>query len=298
MRRAKGVDRGAMGAVAAEATGCGSIALLSPGQLRLFEERGVLTVDGPFSREEVVAMRDAFDAEPGILGWQPPQDEDDGRGNYRVITRPAAGDGSRLGDAIAAALRHPALEMAARQLMRAAAVSPNVAKGLGIAVCSMPEPAESPTAYSFHIDAQTTRHNWAASPRIGAGPAMWLWLSDVGPETAPLLVHHGSHLVFGDSWQRYDRERAARLPLGSIGISTNHQHEADEQARAALETALPLLQPAEPVLATAGQITFFTGTVLHRASPNRDTARRRVVILNFAPVAPEEYRTTRDTSRL
>ena len=271
------------------------MSLLSPDQLRLFEERGVITVDGPFSHEEVAAMRDAFDAEPGILAWQPSQ-VDDGRGNYRAIARPLKG--SRLGEEIAAALCNPALHMTAQQLIRADEVSPNVDKGLGIAVCSMPEPADSATAYSFHIDAQTTRHNWAASPRIGAGPAMWLWLSDVGPDTAPLLVHPSSHLVFADSWQRYDHERAARLPLGSMGISTNHQHEADEHARAALEKALPLLQPAEPVLATAGQITIFTGAVLHRASPNRDTARRCVVILNFAPVAPEEFRTTRDKSRL
>ena len=228
--------------------------------------------------EQLASARAAFDAVPSVRAWAPPCPEEDdmaGGGRYRALTS----DPAELPAALLEVVEHPLLEGLAKAALRAGAV--HVIKAS--VVCSMPEPSDSTTSYTAHIDTQISARNWHATPRLGCTAALWVWISDTGPLTAPLTVSRGSHLALAAQQEATDPEAAAALPAGARGISTG----ADAEL---LRLSRELLPEPEPVLARAGDVTLVTTACLHRASPNRDTERRRLLIVTFGRVGGDAPR--------
>ena len=252
-----GAEPGSSGATTAD-----EHAVISEAALDEFDRWGVTTFDGPFTARQLEAALRAFDGSPSIESWRPPSlGEDDGKGRYRAITS----DPSDFAEPLLEIVSHPALEAIAGAVLRSTEV--HILKVT--LVSSKPEPADSATYYSFHVDTQIQESDFDASPRVGLTAAVWVWLSDVPSSCANLMVHRGSHRTLA---QKLDTQ---------CGLSTADNAELEQ-----LRESGALGEP-EPVIASAGQLTVVTTACLHRASPNRSNAPRRLMIVTFGRVGAD-----------
>ena len=255
---------------------------ISDAQLAEFTARGYVTIDSPFTPAQLRAAIETLDA---ITTHDPNQgfeeEGPDGRmrptGNHRSHPNLRGGlsRAENFSQALLDLMQHPWQEQVARRVLR----SSDVVLTNGVSVYSYPEP-EPPEAYTFHIDEKATREEMAATP-FGRTASLWLWLTDVTPDTGPLMVHPGSHFTLADArqrepwpWPEGQGMPAHKLPPG----------------------LLELLEPAEPILARAGQVTLFNYATLHSASHVKSRTRvRKVWLTQFVRGLPPDVLATLGT---
>eukprot|EP01050_Picozoa_sp_SAG11_P028905 SAG11_NODE_7926_length_1080_cov_1.670744_1_plen_303_part_10 len=246
---------------------------ITDAQLDEFAARGCVTIDSPFTPSELraaAASLDEMTVHDPDQGFE--EEGPDGRmrptGNHR--SHPSVRGGLARAEnfvpALLGLLQHPWQEQVAQRVLRSADV---VLLNAG-AVYSYPEP-EPPEAYTFHIDEQTTREEMAASPFRGTA-SLWLWLTDVGPDCGPLMVHPGSHHILADAWARepwcWPRGTACQAWRLTPGLYDQ-------------------LAPAVPVLARAGQVTLMNYATLHSASYVKSrTHVRKMFLTQFVRPRP------------
>lgn len=264
----------------------GMAGCITPEALAEFDRDGLTTYGGPFTPAQLTTARDAFDATPSIAAWQAPaaSHEDDGRGRYRAITS----DPTELAPPLIALAAHPALEQSAAQVLRSSTRVDDDRNGLGVhilkvsLVCSFAEPKDSSTSYTYHTDTEISERNFEKTPRVGLTAAMWVWLSDVPAGCACLMVCRGSHRALAAELAQSDPAASAALPAGARARSTSDNRELDEMRRS--------LGDGTAVQAHAGQISVVTTACLHRASPNRSSVPRRLMIVTFGTLQADPPR--------
>lgn len=151
--------------------------MISAEQLRVFEERGAVTIDTPLTTKEIAAAAAAIDellpfkaAEPG----QAPRFRYGATCNYY---EPALLD----------LIQHPFFEAVAKRVLSADAI-----RFFQTAiVASYPQPG-SEFSYDQHTDIQYSLEDWAATPRRVVC-SFFLWLTDVNERRAPMMYRPGSH---------------------------------------------------------------------------------------------------------
>jgi ectoine hydroxylase-related dioxygenase (phytanoyl-CoA dioxygenase family) len=125
------------------------------------------------------------------------------------------------------------------------------------ATVSHPSAGPDEQHHPYHIDEQYLPKHLAASPvPLIHGCSFWLWVSDVpASDAGPIRVHPGSHLQLAEAWAHDPVLQPAQLPL-HIGLEIDRLP-PDVVAR---------MEPAEPVLAAAGEVTLFNYGTLHSSS--------------------------------
>jgi len=224
--------------------------VISAAQIARFLQDGAVTVDTPFTVDQIQAAAAAFDR---IVPAAPP----DAQGQQRFRTSTTC---SFFDPELVDLIQHPFLEEVARGVLDAKDV-----KFLQTAaLATYPQPA-GPFTFDQHIDLQYTRADLEASPRRIVC-TFFLWLSDVTASRAPLMYRAGSHVPLADCWQRQPGlqqhlPRVIGIPLADLP---------------ALEYGDP-----QPVLARAGQATVLTTAMVHGASVNLDSLARKALVVTF-----------------
>ena len=183
---------------------------LSDEHLQSFEELGFALVDTPLTPAELDAAEAAFDrccaADSSTPGARENRCEDEG---------------------YCAALAQPWFERVASQVLRSERVHlvenlphhrPPAADAASGAAAKADFDATSSWANGCHIDWQVSTEDFEATPRRDMC-AIWLWLSDVTPDTAAMRVLPGSHLPIHRHWQRtLTPEHKAQLLPRNYGL--------------------------------------------------------------------------------
>jgi hypothetical protein len=222
--------------------------MLSQDQVEGFARDGAVTIDSPLTGELLAEARGSCD---------------------RLLTRERFPDGrlrpraQRTNDfyeqPLLDIIQHPFLERAATDALRAEAVDYVNSSLLN----SYPEPDRPAGTLFEHCDCRYPLSDLDAVPRrIVCG--CFVWLTDVTPDRAPLLVRPGSHRLIS-AWTGIDPERFDRSFRDLVHLP-----------------ALGLAEPV-PVLARAGQVTLLDFSVMHAASVNTGAELRRALTVTFVP---------------
>lgn len=255
-------------------------------QLADFERDGLATVDSPFTTAQINAASEAFDrllSPPPYPSSQPLK--------YRT------GTSDFTDPALIDLVQHPFLEEVAKQVLRCDQVKmfrpPSLKQ-------TYPDP-NRPFEFSLHTDARLSSSDLRATPRRMPCNLL-IWISDVTPQTAPLMVRPGSHRQIAEAIGSHP----AYLPLmnNKTGQPTQIEDYVNiKNAHSAptvvgwFEDQLPDLKYHDPVplTARAGQVTVWTQAVVHGASTNTSNISRKVIFNDFQPQSVE-IGVTRDTS--
>lgn len=230
--------------------------ILSEEQVDRFDRDGAVTVDGPFTTEEINAAAKVMDE---MLPYE--ESKKDAYDATRV-TRDITSKGGKLYEYYNPALmniyQHPFIEGAAKQLLYTDEVTFN-----GLAMSKTYPLKISKKVSIEHVDSKFRYSEITARPRR-IGVSSMIYLTDVNPDRAPIKIWPGSHIPIG---KYYDEHPEL--------IDTTGSWRPD----------LPDYPFGDPVivLAKAGQITFFISSILHGASENTDTEARKVLYLGMKP---------------
>ncbi len=243
---------------------------LSEEQVNRFDTDGAVTVDGPFTAEEIEAAAMVMDE---MLPY-----EESKKDIYDAtrVTRDIVSKGGKLHEYYNPALLniyyHPFIEGAAKQLLFTDEVTFN-----GFAMSKTYPLRISKKVSIEHVDSKFRYSEITARPRR-IGISSMIYLTDVNPDRAPIKIWPGSHIPIG---KYYDEHPEL--------IDTTGSRRPD----------LPDYPFGDPtiVLAKAGQITFFISSILHGASENTDTEARKVLYLGLKPKALEYKVPERNKSR-
>ncbi len=230
--------------------------ILSEDQVTRFDTDGVVTVDGPFTPEELESVAKLMDE---MLPYE--ESKKEGYDATRV-TRDIMAKGGRLYEYYNPALlkiyQHPFIEGAAKQLLFTDEVTFH-----GLAMSKTYPLRVAKKVLGEHLDTKYSYSEFMARPRR-IGISALIYFTDVTTERAPFKFWPGSHIPIGKFYDDHpdllDYEGAPRSELPD----------------------LPFGEPKK-VLAHAGQITFFYNSILHGASENTDTEARKVIYLGLKP---------------
>ena len=223
--------------------------MISAEQLRVFEERGAVTIDTPLTTKEIATAAAAIDA---LLPFKAAEPNQAPRFRYGATC-------NYYEPALLDLIQHPFFEVVAKRVLRA-----DASRFFQTAIlASYPQP-ESEFSYDQHTDIQYSLEDWAATPRRVVC-SFFLWLTDVNQRRAPMMHRPGSHRLVA----------AARS--------------ADPVLKDALPTVqgikmvdLPSEYAApQPVLAQAGQVTVLTTSMVHGGSTNIDSEPRKVLVMTY-----------------
>lgn len=230
--------------------------IISEDQVNRFDTDGAVTVDGPFTTEEIEAAAKIMDE---MLPYEESKKDDY---DATRVTRDNISKGGKLYEYYNPALlniyQHPFFEGAAQQLLYTDEITFN-----GFAMSKTYPIRISKKVSSEHVDGKYRYSEIIARPRR-IGISSMIYLTDVNAQRAPLKFWPGSHIPIGKYYDEHpemiDTEGSWRadLPDYTFGDSTI-------------------------VLAKAGQITFFINSLLHGASENMDTEARKVLYLGLKP---------------
>jgi hypothetical protein len=215
-------------------------------QVEAFLREGAVTLDTPFTPDEVAAAAAALER---LL---PPPTEP---GRYR-----ASRTCDYFDEELLALIQHPFLEETAKRMLAA----PAVTFLQTAALATYPQP-EGPFTFDQHVDLQYTRDDLDAIPRRIVC-SYFIWLSDVTETRAPMMFRPGTHRPLADHWQ------GCREPAGA----TPRVHGIPLADLPGLDYPEP-----QPVLARAGQATALTTAAVHGASVNLDSEPRRALVVTF-----------------
>lgn len=199
-------------------------------------------MEGPFSNAEIASANDLFD---NILST------DEVTAGSRATRFNDFYDPELLGLA-----QNPALEDIAKAVLRTSDVVFNC-----MAITrTHPAPGEEFRA-SPHVDNRYTLTDWQATPR-GMLVSIFIWLTDVTMNRAPMMIFPGSHLQMARHFEAHPGE-VNEMPVDKDEIPE-----------------FPLSEP-QYLCIRAGQITVLTTGTVHGATANTGTRDRRVLAVSF-----------------
>ena len=230
---------------------------LSPEQLAEFVENGAVTVRTPLDEGELRRCGEAMAASA-------PQTD----GATRTSRTCNYYDADILH-----IIAHPWLEAVAKQALSASAVTLFQTALLN----AWPDPDADPDVTDlqqmdgYHTDMQYTGEDLFAAPRR-MQVSFFLWVSDVPLGRANMHFRPGTHRLMAEAWARRP-ELGGLLPRIT---GTNWRGETFPPE------VLEVLPPAQPVVASAGDVTVLTTGAVHSASPNFDAdGTRQCLVVTF-----------------
>jgi hypothetical protein len=231
--------------------------LFTDDQLALYEEQGAVTIDSPFTTEQLDRAEAAWDRLK--QSGTPPYEDPD----YIAI------------------VQHPYFEEVAKKVLRAEAV--HVWWGLAPHERAPTEPPyadyHEQWARGCHTDIQATMEDFDATPRRMRAE-LWLWLNDVPVNRGAMRILPGSHRPIMEHWGRVlTPEHKAMLPrvhgLRPPPVAeTSHaypEHVPDMGATPWID------QEPTPFVARRGQILILCSAGLHSAWQNEDSVPRKAM---------------------
>lgn len=220
--------------------------MISDAQIDEFERIGAVTIDTPFTTEQLDAASTTFDR---LL---PPPGEGADRDSFRV---------SRTNDffnpQLLLFIEHPFTEAVCQRALRAEQVqfwASAIVKTHG-------QPGLAPQ-YWQHVDIKYSMRDLEAEPRRMLCSCL-LWLTDVTEDRAPLMYRPGSH-----------RQIAA--------VMDKHPAHIENPVGVDELPDLPYADPT-PLLTRRGQMTVCTTAMIHGASINTGQLARKVIFILFHP---------------
>jgi ectoine hydroxylase-related dioxygenase (phytanoyl-CoA dioxygenase family) len=231
--------------------------LLTDEQLSQYETQGAVTIDSPFTIQQLDRAEAAWDRlkEKGGAPYEDP--------DYLDV------------------IQHPFFEAVAQKLLRASAVH----LWWGLAPHER-APAAAPYAndrdqwaQGCHTDIQATLEDFEATPRRMRAE-LWFWLNDVPADRGAMRILPGSHRPIMEYWSRVlSPEHKAQLPRVH-GLRPSPLNERSP----AFPEHLPDMgdtpwSEQQPVAATArrGQVLLLCSSGLHSAWQNQDTVPRKAM---------------------
>lgn len=224
--------------------------MIAEEEVALFVKEGAVTIDTPLNAEQIEAAAASIEA---LLPFAPPSPGQEAR--YRYSATCSYFDASLLD-----LIQHPFFEEVARRVLRAETV-----RFLQTAIlATYPQPGVE-FSYDQHIDLQYTSTDLQATPRRVVC-TFFLWLTDVNERRAPLMYCPGSHQLLAEEWQKRPELKGA-IPR-VIGIALNDLPALDYAA-------------AQPLVASAGQVTVLSTAMLHGGSLNVDSLPRKALVMTY-----------------
>ncbi|HCL27214.1 MAG TPA: hypothetical protein DIC52_02110 [Candidatus Latescibacteria bacterium] len=226
-------------------------------QLAQYEERGAVTIDTPFTTEQLDKAEAAWDRLK--QSGQPPYEDPD----YIDV------------------VQHPYFEEVAKKLLRAEAV--HLWWGLAPHERGPVEPPYASLrdqwAKGCHVDIQATMEDFSATPRRMRAE-LWFWLNDVPVNRGAMRILEGSHRPIMEHWSRVlTPEHKAMLPR----VHGLRPAPVAETALACPEhvpelSSTPWVEQ-EPTAAVArrGQVLILCSSGLHSAWANQDSVPRKAM---------------------
>ena len=121
--------------------------------------------------------------------------------------------------------------------------------------------------FSGHVDTWVSLDDWQATPRRTI-LLFWLWLNDVDIHRSPMMFCPGSHIPIAAA----NQQRGAPL-VPHAGASVYGSYKLDTAGDGSGIPVSPdpsVLAAPQPLLAKRGQVTALTTSTYHNASPNFD----------------------------
>ena len=235
--------------------------MLTDTQLAQYEEQGAVTIDSPFTTEELDRAEAAWDRLKES-GGAPCDDAD-----------------------FVDFVQHPYLEEVAEKLLRADAVHLwwNVSTHERAPANPPYDSSRDQWARKCHVDIQATLKDFEASPRRMRAE-LWCWLNDVPAHRGAMRILPGSHRTIMDHWGRILRpEHKARLP---------RVHGLQPAPVPPTAPAFPEYIPdiggtpwnecePTPAVARRGQILVLCSAGLHSAWQNEDCVPRKAILISW-----------------
>ena len=232
--------------------------MFTDAQLVQYEKAGAVTIDCPFTTEQLDRAEAAGDRLKQN-GSEPYRDPD-----YIEV------------------IQHPYFEEVAKKLLRATTVH----LWWGLATHDRP-PAKPPYASSrdqwdngCHIDIQATLEDFEATPRRMRAE-LWFWLNDVPAHRGAMRILSGSHRHIMEHWsQVLQLDHKAQLPrvhgLRPAPVSKNSP--AFPEYIPDMHSGPPWIQQdPSPAVARRGQILVLCSAGLHSAWMNEDNVPRKAM---------------------
>ena len=150
---------------------------ISDEELRVFEERGAVTIDTPLERDQIAAAVAAVD-------------------KLLPFTEAAAGETQRYRygatcnyyePALLDLVQHPFFEEVAKRVLRADAI-----RFFQTAILATYPQPDGAFSYDQHTDIQYSLGDWERTPRRVVC-SFFLWLTDVNARRSPMMHRPGSH---------------------------------------------------------------------------------------------------------
>lgn len=222
---------------------------ISEEELRVFEERGAVTIDTPLEQDHIAAGVAAIDT---LLPFEKAMAGETQRYRYGATC-------NFYEPALLDLIQHPFFEEVAKRVLRAEAI-----RFFQTAILATYPQPDGVFSYDQHTDIQYSLEDWSQTPRRVVC-SFFLWLTDVNAKRAPMMHRPGSHWLVA-------RARSANQALkdaapGIEGVK--------------MENLPPAYAEPEPVLARAGQASVLTTSMVHGGSTNVDTRPRKVMVLTY-----------------
>lgn len=223
--------------------------MLNRQQIAQFDQDGAVTIDTPLTTTELETLRDTYD------NLFPGPDTEAGREKSRH-SRTADFFDQPLVDLI----QHPFFEKVA-----AKALCANAVRFANIALSKTYPRPEEKFDFIQHTDVQYSLSDIDATPRRMT-VSFFIWIDDVNEKRAPLMYRRGSHRQIAEWRQRHPR----------------YQNEVP-RVHGTTEENLPSLdyEPAQPIVAKAGQVSVLTTALVHGPSTNVDIKSRYACHLSY-----------------
>ena len=229
--------------------------LFTDADLEHYERDGAVTIDSPFTEEELDRAEAAWDRlkESG----DPPYEDPD----YVDV------------------LQHPYFEEVAKKVLRADSVhlwwglSPHERPPWGEREFDSPR---DQWANGTHVDIQATWEDFQATPRRMRAE-LWFWVNDVPENRGAMRVLPGSHRPIMEHWSRVlAPEHKAMLPrVHGLKPEPSDKSQAYPEHVPELVDTPWLDQEPIPCVARRGQILVLCSAGLHSAWQNEDTVPRK-----------------------
>ena len=231
--------------------------MITDAQLTAYEEQGAVTIDSPFTEQELDRAEAAWDRLK--QNSQPPYEDPD----YIDI------------------IQHPFFEQVAQKVLRADTV--HLWWGLAPHERAPSKPPYSDYkeqwARGCHTDIQATSEDFEATPRRMRAE-LWFWLNDVPADRGAMRILPGSHRPIMAHWSKIlTSEQKTKLPRvhGLRPIPVPDTATAfPEHVPDLIDTPWSACEPT-PFVAKRGQILIFCSAGLHSAWQNEDSVPRKAM---------------------